>query len=412
MGALRFQYQGPFIVGGNYWPADRGFFWWEDFSKARVAEDFPRLQETGWEMVRVLLSWETFQPRANRISTQALDRLVLVADLAERHSLRLLPCLLACHAGGVNWAPPWGLLAREEQARWPVFSLGKLRQNQPRDLYGDPEILEAEVRYLREVSSALRGHPALWAWDLASAPSRLAAPPDSEALRLWLRVMTEELRSKDEGTPITLTLCPEDLWEPEGRWWPCLSEFLDFVSLQALRGTSPFESGPLDSAWPAFLGLLARWLSGGIMVLITACGGVPTGPSETDLEETDPEGHLGLVRQEDGARYLEQALMRCWQAGLIGALVWCYADCAPHLWTMPPFDVQPGERFSGVFRSDGTPKAAQRLFERFRGKPREKGPEASSPPWIDLSVQEYVRDPAVHAERLYRRFREGLEDDS
>lgn len=63
MGALRFQYEGPFIVGGNYWPADRGFFWWENFTKATVAGDFSRLQETGWEVVRVLLSWEIFSPR-------------------------------------------------------------------------------------------------------------------------------------------------------------------------------------------------------------------------------------------------------------------------------------------------------------------------------------------------------------
>lgn len=411
MGALRFQYEGPFIVGGNYWPADRGFFWWEDFSKVGVAEDFSRLQETGWEVVRVLLSWKVFQPKANRVSTRALDRLVLVADLAERHSMRLLPCLLVCHAGGVNWAPPWVLLAREGEARWQVFSLGNLRQNQIRNLYSDPEILEAQVRYLREISSALRGHPALWAWDLASAPSRLAAPPDSETLRLWLRVMTEELRSKDENLPISLTLCPEDLWEPEGLWWPCLSEFLDFVSLQALRGTCPFETGPLDSACPAFLGLLAQWLSGGSAVLIAACGGLPTKPAGIPLEEIDPEGRLGLVREEDGARYLEQVLTRCRQAGLIGALVWSYADCAPLLWTLPPFDLQPVERFTGIFRSDGTVKASQSLFARFRGKPLAGRPETSFPPWIDLSVEEYARDPAGHADRLYCRFRESLGDD-
>ncbi len=410
MDALDPEVEGRFVAGGNYWPADRGFFWWEEFGKGRVSEDFSRVRETGWDVVRVLLSWETFQPRANQVSTRALDRLVAVADLAERHSLRLLPSLLACWAGGVNWAPPWLLLAREDaDGRRPVFSLGKLRRNVARNLYGDPEILEAQVRYLREVSNALGGHPALWAWDLASVPSRLVVPSDPEALRLWLRVMTEELRSRNEDIPITLTLCPEDLWEPEGHWRQGVAGFLDFVSLHAVRGSSPFETGLLDSACPAFLGLLAQWLCGGNPVLIAACG-VPTRPAGMALEKIDPEGRLGLVREEEASLYLEQVLDRCWEAGLRGALVWCYADCVPFLWEMAPFDIRPEERFCGVFRPDGTGKASQSLFERFRGRQR-KSPRVVVPPaWIDLPAQAFAQDPAGQAERLYRRYRERLEE--
>lgn len=275
-----------------------------------------------------MLSWETFQPRTNHVSTRALDRLVLVADLAERHSLRLLPCLLACHAGGVNWAPPWGLLAREQEGRWPVFSLGRLRWNVARNLYADPEVLEAQVLYFREVSNALRGHPALWAWDLASAPSRFADSPEPESLHLWLRVMTEELRSADARLPVTMTLCPEDLWKPGGHGRRGVPEFLDFLSLYAVRGSCPYEIGPLDSACPAFLGLLAQWLCGGSAMLIAACG-VATRPAGIALEKLNPEGRLGFVGEEEGALYLEQVLERCWRAGLKGALAWCYADCVP-----------------------------------------------------------------------------------
>lgn len=409
MDALDPKLEGRFVVGGNYWPADRGFFWWEAFSKGRVSEDFSRIRETGWEVVRVLLSWETFQPKANQVSTWALDRLVEVADLAEKQSLRLLPSLLACCAGGVNWAPPWLLLAREEDGRWPVFSSGKLRRNVARSLYGDPEVLEAQVRYLREVSNAVGGHPALWAWDLASAPSRLVAPSDSEALRLWLRVMTEELRSRKEDIPITLTLCPEDLWEPGGHWRQGVAGFLDFVSLHAVRGSFPFETGHLDSACPAFLGLFAQWLCGGNPVLIAACG-VPTRPAGMALEKIDPEGFLGLVSEEEAALYLEQVLDRCWEARLQGVLAWCYADCVPFLWELAPFDIRPEERFCGVFRSDGTGKASQSLFERFLGRQRKSQPAASPLSWIDLSPQEYAQDPAGHAARLYRRYRERLEE--
>ncbi|MEW6442277.1 MAG: beta-galactosidase [bacterium] len=397
-----------FLSGVNYWPAVRGFHWWRDFDSARVAEDLRVVQETGWRAVRVLLDWEELQPRQGRISTRALDALVRTAEIADRRSLQIQPALFTCHAGGVNWAPAWMLRAREEGMRFPVFSSGRVRWNAPRNFYSEAEMLQAQVLLVREVSGALQGHPALRAWDLANQPSRLIVPPDREALRLWLRVMTEELRSRNTKVPVTLTLDAEDLWGARMLAPRHLGESLDFLSLHAVSGACPFEESSADGAVAPFLGVLARWLGGGKDVLLAACGS-PTWPSGVPAETLDPDGKLALVTETRASDYMEKVLARSRETGMLGAFVWCYADCAPALWQEPPFDLAPRERFFGVFRGDGSPKAAHALFRSFTGLPQASAPPAP-PEWIDVSPEEYERDALGQAKRLYKRYRERVAD--
>jgi hypothetical protein len=92
-------------------------------------------------------------------------------------------------------------------------------------------------------------------------------------------------------------------------------------------------------------------------------------------------------------------------SGMMGALVWCYADCAPALWQEPPFDLSPRERSFGIMRHDRIPKSSQPLFQMFKGLQR--GPiSAQWPEWIDVSLEEYGQDPSGQIRRLYRRYRE------
>ena len=393
-----------FLIGVNYWPADRGVWWWRDFEASRVAEDFITMEETGWTAVRLLLQWEDFQPGPRKVSTQALDHLVRVAEIAERNSMRILPTLFTCHMGGLNWLPPWMLWAREEKMRYPVFSSGRVRWNAPRNFYSEPEILEAQVLLVREVSGALQGHPALWAWDLANEPSRLLVPPNRGASRIWLQAMTEELRSRDETVPITLGMHAEDLWEPASLGPRELSHALDFLSVQSSSGACPFAEGGLDTKILPFLGIIARWLAGSKEVLMGALG-VPTWPAEMPAEKLDRERKLGLVSEGEAQVYLERALEQILNAGMMGALVWCYADCVPVLWDEPPFALSPRERTFGIMQHDRTPKSAQPLFRTFKGLQRRPSP-AQAPEWIDIRLEEYGQDPSGQIQRLYRRYRE------
>ena len=65
-----------FLLGVNYWPGRSAMYWWRDFDKSALADDFERMVETGLKLVRLFLLWEEFQPRAGSVSVPCLDHLV------------------------------------------------------------------------------------------------------------------------------------------------------------------------------------------------------------------------------------------------------------------------------------------------------------------------------------------------
>lgn len=56
-----------FITGIDYWPANMAMYWWRNLEAREVEEDFKRLVENKFQLVRIFLTWEDFQvtPRNN-----------------------------------------------------------------------------------------------------------------------------------------------------------------------------------------------------------------------------------------------------------------------------------------------------------------------------------------------------------
>ena len=108
-----------------------------------------------------------------------------MAEQADSQGIKILPTFFTGHMCGMNWLPPWTLWSKEKKGRFPIFSMDRVRSSVPRNFYKDTEIIQAQVNFVRETSGALQGHPALWAWDLGNAPSRVVLPPDREAGCLW-----------------------------------------------------------------------------------------------------------------------------------------------------------------------------------------------------------------------------------
>ena len=98
--------------------------WWSAFDLAEVEVDFARIAAGGLDSVRCFLLWEAFQPEPDRVDTAALERLVSVADAAERTGLALVPTLFTGHMSGVDWIPGWALGGSERDARFRVVSGG------------------------------------------------------------------------------------------------------------------------------------------------------------------------------------------------------------------------------------------------------------------------------------------------
>jgi len=89
------------ILGANYWPAGKGVYWWREFEISTVRRDFSLAAEYGFDLMRIFLLWEDFQPEINRVAVKTLEGLVRVADLAQDNEgpLHALGHLIDHHLG-------------------------------------------------------------------------------------------------------------------------------------------------------------------------------------------------------------------------------------------------------------------------------------------------------------------------
>jgi endo-1,4-beta-mannosidase len=107
-------------LGVNYWPGDKGIYWWREFELTRVNRDFSLAAEYGLDLIRIFLLWEDFQPEINRVSVPALEDMVRVADLAQDRRIKILPTFFCGHMRGVKGRG--GIL----YSPWAKFGRGRL----------------------------------------------------------------------------------------------------------------------------------------------------------------------------------------------------------------------------------------------------------------------------------------------
>ncbi len=401
----------PFILGVNYWPQRKGMFMWREFDKHAIAEDMSVISDLGLSCVGISLLWEDFQPRPQNVPPIMLDRLVRVLEMAVDKNLNAILTLFTGHAGGLNWLPPWMLRASTGKRHLQVFSQNKVRSNEPRNPYSDPEVMEAQIFFLRELSGAVSGHPALLAWNLGNEPSLWAVPPDEFSARLWLQAMSETLREKDDDVPLTLGLGVEDLAKNGGLTLRLVARRLDYVGIRVTLHHISWSEGPFDEAILPFVVRITGWLAK-IPVLVQEFG-LPTIPTLQDSWSRmirDEEG-LSLFSEDDVAEFTEEALTHLHRSRALGGLWKSFRDFHPSIWNWPSLDRNIPERFFGLLRHDGSPKPIATVFkkeltETEDGRSKTKDARQESVEWIDVGEEEYYQDPKQHLSRLYRRFRE------
>jgi endo-1,4-beta-mannosidase len=393
-------FMNEFITGVNYWPIESAMDWWHRFDAGVVEEDFSRIRDAGLGAVRIFLLWEDFQPHPSKVSTKVLDQLVRVMEIGSEKGLHLMPTLFTGHMSGMNYLPLWMLELKESEDRFPVFSEGEKRKNAIRNFYLDREVIEAQRLLVREVSGALQGHPALWAWDLGNEPSNIVLPPSRNHTLVWLEEMVSELKKRDETIPVTLGLHQEDLEEDRKMGPKEVAAFCDFLSMHTYSIYAKWVDGPLDGDVSPFLGLLTQWL-GSKKVLIEEVG-VSSRSRVSLTSNLFKEGEM-IVSEDRAYEYYERLLPKLTGFGFLGVLFWCYGDYSKRLWDQAPFDEKKHERYFGLFYEDRTPKSFVPLLKSLRGQ---KERISITFDWIDIEPDEYFKDPAKHLSQLYRRFKE------
>jgi endo-1,4-beta-mannosidase len=384
-----------FRLGVNYWPADQAMDWLAAYDPEATRRDFARIRAAGLDCVRVFVRWADIQPAEDSIDRAVLGRLVDAADAASEAGVALIVTLFAGHMSGVNWAPGWATGGADGDRRFRVVVPGAgAATTGLRNWYSDPGVGAAQERLAASVAAALRGHPAVWMWDLGNENSNCTVPPDAAAGEAWLERMTGAIRAADPGRLITLGLHMEDL-EDDRRIGPAeAARYCDVVSMHGYPAYTAWAGGPTDDRLLPFLALVTRWLAGGADVLFEEFG-LPTGSSPAT-------GPGRLVDEDTAASYTARALDGLRQVGCRGALLWCFADYAPALHQRPPFDEAEHERSFGLWRSDGSPKPAVAEITRRAGSLRRSPPDEL--PWLDIAVEEFLADRFGQLTRLFQRY--------
>ena len=304
-----------------------------------------------------------------------------------------------------SWIPEWMLLP--EQPLPPgvmqVVSGGRLLACGYRNPYTDPLCLAAEQLLLEAVVGLLaaRRDGAVALWNLANEPDLVAIPSVAEATA-WVGRMAQCVRRLDAVTPVTVGLHAPSLREHVGFR---ATLFREHGLVPVIHGYPMYAAGwaasPLD---PAFVPGLCRLVSGlcsgggGGGTLAEEFGGCTvSGPSRTlEFPSYGAVRRQFMAGEDEFAAHLKCVLERLHASGCSGAMLWCWADYDPALFSAPPLLESLHERFFGMCRADGSLKPHARIIRDFaetRPVIRRCEAEPIDPAW-------YYADVAGNSQRL------------
>lgn len=133
----------PLRFGVNYTPRRDWFHSWHDFDPLRAREDLAQIAGLGLDHVRVFHLWPLLQPNRTLIRTAAVDQLVRLVDLAAEAGLDVMVDGVQGHLSSFDFYPEW------------------TRSWHHRNVFTDPEAVDAQAELLRTLGRALAGRPNL-----------------------------------------------------------------------------------------------------------------------------------------------------------------------------------------------------------------------------------------------------------
>ena len=398
----------PFPVGVNYWPRRKAMYWWKDFDRDEVAEEFDVIAGLGMRLVRLFLLWEDFQPAPDAVSTEALDHLEVVCDVAAERGLGLDVTFFTGHMSGPNWAPSWLLGGNEPVvAGRQVVSGANEDAGRYRNPYTDPVALDAAELQLREVVGRLKDHRGVWAWNLGNEPDNFALPPDDAAGASWAARMFAVIREVDPERHRTVGLHAPSLTTRNHLRADQVFADADFAVMHAYPIYANFGVGALDPDTVPFATALTAALAGRpvLMEEFGACT-APRGSGTVNWQWQSKFSTFDqiMLSEETLADHLAEVLPRLVEVGATGAMVWCYADYHEDLWGRPPCDNQRHERHFGLVRPDGSLKPHAEVIREFiAGAPTIREPSARAR--IEIDGEAFYRDPATALPELFDAFK-------
>jgi endo-1,4-beta-mannosidase len=406
-----------FTLGVNYWPRRKAMYWWSDFDKQEVCDEFAIIKDVGMNVVRLFLLWDDFQPDPTSVSHEAVDHLVEVADAAADAGLGLDVTFFTGHMSGPNWSPRWllgGDLPPSAHQHWlrDVVSAGKKVDQGYRNMFHDETALHAERLLLKTVVSTLKDHSGIWMWNLGNEPDLFAWPNSSDEGAAWVEQMVGLIKSIDPKHPVTIGLHGDGLHRDNGLRIDKVYAHTDVAVMHSYPMYTPWARKPLDPDFVPFTCALTAALAGK-PVLMEEFGGCTALPGQatynmTWTETNGREREQFMASEEDFAEFLSLTIPKLQDSGATGAMLWCYADYIPELWDVPPCQNAQHERFFGLVRPDGSLKPHAKVIQEFaKTKPQVQ----PIPAYAKLTVNpdDFYADTLTHLIELYEQYLKDVE---
>ena len=351
---------GTMTLGVNYWESRSATQMWRKWSPETVEKDMKVLAEHGMNLLRVFPTWNDFQPiyeihKAGRpsdipyetrmfeteefcpdtpagyagIDETMMERFEEFCNIAEKHGIKLIVCLLTGHMTARLFLP---------------------RALEGLNLYEDPIALKWEGRFIDYFVRRMKHHPAIIAWESGNETHCLGPVKNSAQAEFWLRYIHTAIRSADPSRPV-IGVNGLNITAEENPWVSATTAKLsDYVSVH------PYN----------------MWSKAGIEEFnslrnLTYCAAHNSGLEQVAGKPSFVEEH-GLWRPmavslDRLAMYQRGLLWNLWASNGRGMLWWCAFDQDQLEET--PYDWMAIERELGLVRSNREPKPALIALREF-----------------------------------------------
>lgn len=155
-------------LGVNYVPSQNWWYSWLDWDPDSIDADLQAVASLHLDHIRIHCLWPYFQPDPAWVSETALDRLAELLDLAGQHNLDVEIAVLDGWLSGFAFYPGW---------------------KRGRNMFTDPDMIEAEKRLFRALAERIGNHPRFMGFDLGNELGVLGETVSPEDADRWQRDM-------------------------------------------------------------------------------------------------------------------------------------------------------------------------------------------------------------------------------
>lgn len=372
-------------TGVSYQPSAVGPYLWQEFSEAVVRHDLAAIAARHIPVVRVGLAWDAFMPTDRAPHPRRMRDLETLLTAARQLGIRVVLTLFAQSEGGCVQLPAYAIDRGSPRRGVRCVTEARAVEGGPRDLYTDPLMLEAEVRWLDALLAAFAHHPAIAGWDLGHDPASTVRPRRIAEMASWAALLAGRVHAQEEEC--RLTLGANDVLRGRGVRLAAVAAHVDAVGLVVEPQRLPLPGDPLDAGRAVFVADLARLLAGDDTALLVevgiASGDVDGGAAADGGAAVDDVTAPSLA----AAAMCDELVQRLAGSGVAGLHAGAWSDWGARLLTAPPADRRPWLARRGIVDSNGVAKPIADAWDALLSVDRTI--VAPPPAWRSVDVESY-----------------------